>query len=418
MPGWPTHRWVQATASALTLVLLHLMVTSVGMGWTWSMTGVLIVGAVARRLLPLSPYVVMTVVGLVALYLWKPRFFLFEVTLLLLLWRGRKHPWVFFAILVGLGIVLPKTLRLLFFRQAAVWNWVSDAALGHILLVGLLFWFERRRGRLDEPSYFQWMTLFASAANPLNPLNLGPLDMWRTPHIDVRALGRSLILLALKGTALWYINRELSAHLLRDQTFEHLSALSFGGLWATVGLNYLRLALYLSGTADVAILILRTFGWDLAHPFRWALLAWNPVELWRRWSIYNRKLLIKCVYFPLGGGNKRRYLNVMATFWASAWLLHTGWFGSVYWIVGAAGLRDQTVYFTLQGLAVCGCLAWWQRQGKDPSADKQLRLSAGRVLGTVGTQAYSALVHILVMAPGIGWSERWVLMARCLGLPL
>jgi hypothetical protein len=81
-----------------------------------------------------------------------------------------------------------------------------------------------------------------------------------------------------------------------------------------------------------------------------------------------------------------------------------------------AGWRDQTVYFLLQGLAVCACLAYFRAAGKDPRSDRGLRLSWGRLAATAGTQAFSAWVHVLVLAPNLAWDERWRLMGRCLGL--
>jgi hypothetical protein len=167
---------------------------------------------------------------------------------------------------------------------------------------------------------------------------------------------------------------------------------------------------------DVAVVVARAFGVRLPHPFRLALLAWNPVELWRRWGIYNRKLLLKLVYFPLGGSDRHRYLNVMLTFLASALVLHSGWIGSRYWEIGAGGWRDESVYFALQGLAVCACLAWWQLRGKDPRADRALRWSPSRVVATVATQALSAWLHLIVLPQQVPWAERWRLMVRCLGL--
>jgi D-alanyl-lipoteichoic acid acyltransferase DltB (MBOAT superfamily) len=180
--------------------------------------------------------------------------------------------------------------------------------------------------------------------------------------------------------------------------------------------SYLFCALVLSGTADLVVVVARVFGWHLPHSFRWALLAWNPVELWRRWAIYNRRLLLTLVYFPLGGSERRRTLNVLLTFLASGLVLHSGWVGSKYWELGVGGWRDQSAYFLIQGLAVCGCLWFWRLTGKDPRSDRELRWSAPRVLGALATQAFSAWVHILVLAPQLEWSERWHLMARCLGL--
>ena len=122
------------------------------------------------------------------------------------------------------------------------------------------------------------------------------------------------------------------------------------------------------------------------------------------------------MYFPLGGARKHRYLNVMATFLASGLVMHTGFLGSRYYVIGAAGWRDQSVYFLLQGLAVCACLAFWRRRGKDAGSDRDLRLSAGRVAATLATQGFSAFVHLLVMAQQLTFVERLRLMGRCLGL--
>src|SRR5580704_8974426 len=146
-------------------------------------------------------------------------------------------------------------------------------------------------------------------------------------------------------------------------------------------------------------------------PFRFALLAWNPVELWRRWGIYNRKLLLTLVYFPLGGNQRHRTRNVLLTFLASALLLHTGWFGSKYWEIGPAGWRDQTVYFLLQGLLVCGCLFYRDLRGaRRQRADHALRWSCSRAAGTVATQAASALVHAIVLARALPFAARFGLI--------
>jgi hypothetical protein len=415
-PAWLNHAAVQLVASILALLALHGIANLLAMPFNWTITAALVFGVVVVRLVPMSPYWLMTLAGVMVLYHWKPRFMFFELPLLALLWALRNHVWAFWSTLVAVGLIAPKTWHRLALNDPQLWNWISESALGHILLVSLLFWFEKRRGRLPDPSYPQWMTLFAGPSNPLNPINLGPLELWRLPSISVVSLARSVLLLGSKGTFIWLMDHKFSGLLAANHSFIELQQAGLATLWFWVGLSYLKLALYLSGSADVAILILRAFGWNLDHPFRWALLAWNPVELWRRWSIYNRKLLLKCFYFPLGGATKRRYINVMVTFWASALVLHTGFIGSVFWMVGEAGLRDQVVYFTLQGFAVCACLALWKKQGKDPSSDKHLRFSTARIAGTVGTQAYSALVHILIMLPNLAWSDRWKLMARCLGL--
>ena len=164
------------------------------------------------------------------------------------------------------------------------------------------------------------------------------------------------------------------------------------------------------------LVLARLYGWNLPSPFRWALLAWNPVELWRRWGIYNRRLLLTTVYFPLGGAGRRRLLNVMSTFLASALVLHSGWFGSKYWEVGVGGWRDQSIYFLLQGTAVCACLTFWKLTGKEATSDRALRWSFGRLPAMLATQALSALAHVIVLGTALSLADRWRLIARCLGL--
>src|SRR5262249_28835576 len=158
--------------------------------------------------------------------------------------------------------------------------------------------------------------------------------------------------------------------------------------------------------ADLAILVARLYGWPLASPFRFALLAWNPSELWRRWGLYNRKWLLQMFYFPLGGSQRHRTLNVMATFLGSALVLHTGWFGAKVWELGRAGWRDETAYFLLQGLLVCGWLAWRDRRPRDAGGDDhQLRLTWRRAAGTAATQAASALVHVVILAQALPFAD-------------
>jgi len=181
--------------------------------------------------------------------------------------------------------------------------------------------------------------------------------------------------------------------------------------------SYVELYLALAVTADVPVLLARLYGWSVPAPFRAALLAWNPVELWRRWGLYNRALLLQLIYFPLGGGERHRYRNVMLTFLGSALLLHSGWFGSKYWQVGAGGWRDETLYFLLQGLAVCACLRWVPRASSERApAPWGARWSWGRAAGIAATQTWSALVHVVVLAQGIDLATRGRLIARCLGL--
>ena len=93
-----------------------------------------------------------------------------------------------------------------------------------------------------------------------------------------------------------------------------------------------------------------------------------------------------------------------------------GWFGSKYWHVGKAGWRDQSIYFLLQGLAVCACLAVRDWTGKDARTRTARRFSLALIPAIVVTQGWSALVHVTILAPNIALGDRARLVARCLGL--
>jgi D-alanyl-lipoteichoic acid acyltransferase DltB (MBOAT superfamily) len=244
-----------------------------------------------------------------------------------------------------------------------------------------------------------------------------PSDLFRARSLEARGVLTALLLVALKGLAHAALARWLPSASYGALDATRAATASRAELWGVVLVGYLDLALTLSGTADLAILVARLYGWPMASPFRWALLAWNPAELWRRWGLYNRKWLLQQVYFPLGGGTRHKVLNVMATFLGSALLLHTGWFGSKYWEVGPGGWRDETVYFLLQGTLVCGWLAFAAWRGNDSAkADHTLRLTWSRVLGTAATQTASAFVHVVVLAQAIPFGDRWRVMGRLLGL--
>lgn len=374
--------------------------------FTWWLTFVAIDRWPARR------DRILAISGALVLLQWRPAFALFELPFVVSLWVARRRPWVFAALLVT-AIVVPKELFRRFYHHTWTYDWVAEYALGEILFTALLWWRERQRWFVSPE---RWASLFLFPSQPPNQLPLSPTDLWRAPTATLRDAAQSLLLTASKGLVLLGLRRAGASLVYAAQTAPSLAEASFGRAWLIVGFNYLLCMLTLSATQDAFIVVARVLGAPLRHPFRFALLAWNPVELWRRWNIYNRRLLITLVYAPLGGSTKRRFLNVMLTFAASALALHTGWLGSKYWEVGAAGWRDQLLYFTAQGLAVCLCLGWWSVRGKAPDADRRLRWSWTRVAATLATQAMSAWLHIIVLAPALDWTARARLLRRCLGL--
>jgi hypothetical protein len=359
-------------------------------------------------------------VGLVALALMNPVFSAYFIVLVGALTVTRRHAVPFTVVLVTLAIVLPKMAFARHYHQPGYWNWINEPTLTLALFVSALWLRARaqakRGGSTPREDALSFTLYYLFPSHAANPIVVSPALLSRECWIDVRGI------LALLG---WFVAKVVALVALRQLgPGAFLSALERGDvdalppvqLWSRVIASYVETCLSLAASADIPILIGRLFGFRLPDPFRFPLLAWNPVELWRRWGIYNRNVLLQLVYYPLGGSRRRKYLNVMVTFLASALLLHSGWFGSKYWVLGTAGWRDQSVYFLLQGLAVCFCIAVWDRR-RQPSRAKGLPpLSLGLAAGVVATQAWSALVHVVVLAPRIDIADRARLVARCIGL--
>jgi hypothetical protein len=388
-------------------------------------------GALAVEVFPQRGLEITAGVGVLLLARLNAVYCAYHLALVGTLFLCRRRTWTLMLALAVLAVVVPKTLFTRFYHTPGFYNWLNEPSLAVVIFVTVYWWREARSGRLPVPvreaapgapagpplpAFAAWAALYFFPTHAANPMVFGPNDLWRGRRAALGPVLQGLALFLGKAGALAALRAAFPHHAYGSFGAAALLAMPRGALWWVVGLNYLDWVLILSGTADLALLFARLYGWPLPSPFRWVLLAWNPVELWRRWGIYNRRFLLKTVYFPLGGNTRHRLLNVMATFLASALVLHSGWFGSKYWEVGPGGWRDQTIYFAVQGLVVCACLTFWQLTGKAPDSDRHLRWSWSRVPATVATQAMSALVHVIVLPQAVPFPDRWRLIGRCLAL--
>jgi hypothetical protein len=375
-------------------------------------------GALAAQAVPGARTPIAVGAGVLALAVVNPIFCLYFLALLAALTAARRHVLVAAIVLAVLAIVGPKLAFSTHYHQPGYWSWLKEPNLAAALFVTAL-WFRHRADarRLgirprDEASSFLLLHLFPSHAS--HPMAFSPALLARPPQLDGRAIAALAGWFVVKVAALAGL-RGLGPHAFLSGLTTDPPELSRLSLWGIVLASYVETYLALAASADIPVLVGRLFGFALPNPFRAPLLAWDPIELWRRWGIYNRRLLLELVYFPLGGNRHHQYRNILLTFLASALLLHSGWFGSKYWQVGAAGWRDQSLYFGLQAIAVCGFLAWRDRRGS-PRAPDPTPWSWQRSAGLVATQAWSALAHVVVLAQGIDLAARFRLIGRCLGL--
>jgi hypothetical protein len=406
---------------ALTIGALAVLGPLLGIRAPAAVLAAVAIGAVAVHLWPERAFELTALAGLAALGAANLPYATFHAVLVGLLFLARRGTWALAALLGLLALWLPKHLFSTYYHHPASYEWLNPPSLVLVLFVTASWWRARRDGRLPPGAAsappLAWGVMYLFPGHALNPMVFSPGDVFRRRSLDVRAVAAGLLLVAVKAAAHIVIARCFAGASYAVLDPARLAAVSRGELWLVVVVGYLDLVVTLSGTADVAVLLARLYGWPMPSPFRYALLAWNPVELWRRWGIYNRKLLLTLVYFPLGGNQRHKLRNVMLTFLASALLLHSGWFGSKYWEVGPGGWRDQTVYFLIQGLLVCGCLVYRDLRGAREAPDaRALKLTWSRAAGTAATQAASALVHVIILGRALPFGDRFVVIARCLGL--
>ena len=426
----------QAGLTTLTMSAAYFVGPAIGLSLPPAAIAILGLGAVAVELAPRWALEIAAAAGVLLLARLNAVYTAYHLALVGTLFLLRRQSWALALALALLAVVAPKMLFWRFYHSPGFYNWLNEPSLAVAIFVTIYWWRESREGRiptldgragsgaaaghrpLDGPGspLAAWALLYFFPTHAANPLVLGPRDLWRGRRVAASAVFGGLALCTSKAAALSALRAAFPSHGYASFSAGTLLGMPLPALWRVVALNYIDLVLTLSGTADLAVLLARLYGWQLPSPFRWAFLAWNPVELWRRWGIYNRRFLLKNVYFPLGGSGRRRLLNVLLTFLASALVLHSGWFGSKYWQVGVGGWRDHSIYFLMQGSAVCACLLFWRLTGKDPGADRGLRWSWPRFPATLATQAMSALVHLIILPQALPLADRWRLIGRCLGL--
>lgn len=337
--------------------------------------------------------------------------------------RGR------FWVLLILGVVLgPKLIQSLGGLAPGSWLDLNQNLFAGLFLRYAYFYWERVRGFAPPGGFAEEVAYLLFVPQITGMLNLPPSEMaarwgfgW---NAGLRRGFEGVLWAAVKIPLLWYAQSEWLPRWGYGQGYEALRAGGRAALWGCFLLTYLHWFVLISAKFDLMIALFRFFGVDAGDNFRWPLLATSPVELWRRWNIYNRKLLLKWVYFPLGGKERGVYRNILATFLASALLLHTGYLGSPWWTIDLGQLRDWLVYFAAQGALVCAA-HWWTQRPFWSALPAPARAGL-RGAGWAFTLLSSAWLHVLPLAAGsllnasapiAGFNERAGLMLRALGLP-
>ena len=155
-----------------------------------------------------------------------------------------------------------------------------------------------------------------------------------------------------------------------DQVFAIApSELSTPVAWLGVVCYSLQIYFDFSGYSDMAIGLMRMFGFRVLENFNYPYVSQSIREFWRRWHISLSNWFRDYVYIPLGGnrhGSKRAYLNLVIVFllcglWHGAnwtFIVWGAWHG-LFLVLERAGLerrllRQPRVVRHVYALAVIG----------------------------------------------------------------
>lgn len=390
------------------------------LSYTWTLAAIAILVIVAARK---GYYLLVLGLGSMAFYFRNyPGFALYFLCVCgvlypILHYGGRWKHKAFWAVLISATLIIPKGLFYFRYHHPEMWSWLSDIGLTGLLLRYAYYYYEVRKGMILKPGFFEHLSYLAFIPQITATVNFSPSAQWKNHGDYPGVYKRGWILL---GVALGkIIGFKLISWFDVDIWTADAGALT---IWYGASLSYLKWYLWLSAHYDLSITLCRFLGADLAPNFKFPLLAPSFIEHWRRWNIYNRKLLLKFFYFPFGGKDHHRFRNVFIVFIASAVLLHSGWFASKWPTVNGTYLLAWLIFAALQAAVVCLNMRQRDRKGLD---GHHWPKGFAYVKGLLVTQLTMIWLHLLILGTGamhgdaaVPLMQRLATMGRAFGLPL
>jgi len=323
------------------------------------------------------------------------------------------------------ALVLVAIFPFLFYLPGLSPQWVSGKVFEQGVLLACLsvyyLWITARREGLPRWSrsrlllyVLPWQSFFYNTC-------YGPKEWLRQdrPGLQTALWGfQAALLFFLKAKAFFWLHTQFP-WVLQDHALARVLLKDVGPamIWGAGAVLYVEWYLLLSMLGDAVNTVARFSGFAMRSNFRFPLLACSPIDLWRRWAIWNRLFLLRAIYFPLGGNNKRVYLHILAVFLGSTIIFHFGLIGRNEFSLDAEYVFAWFFYLMSQGLLVCLEVGWWRWRGKLRPKDPPPWHHPSRIIGVIIMQTIAIWLHMAILLPwGGGLDERFEIMARMLGV--
>ncbi|MDZ4789392.1 MAG: hypothetical protein SH807_10670 [Blastochloris sp.] len=254
---------------------------------------------------------------------------------------------LFWCLLVGFILVVPKLLPWIFAAKPVLWLWLRESLLLGFFLRYWMWERECRNPKIAEQRFFEHLSYIFFIPQLLKLIPVTPsLHFGQTqdypktlkPAAQIFLLGSVKLLL-------------FQLHLLLPLGLQAGGAHWFGAAWYQILTSYVLWYLWLSAHCDYAVSIARLLGIQVPSLFHFPLLARTPQEFWKRWLTLYHQFLRAHVYLPLGGRASAIW-SVPLTFFISALLFGGLWVGSSLWIPPHSFWLQWLPFFMLQALFV------------------------------------------------------------------
>jgi len=148
-------------------------------------------------------------------------------------------------------------------------------------------------------------------------------------RFDAHDVGKGILRFCIglfKKVAIANIAGEMVLHYMGGD----LSQLTIGGAWFGLIMFSIQIYFDFSAYSDMAIGLGWMFGFHYLENFNYPYIAKSATEFWRRWHISLGTFFRDYVYIPLGGKEKRAYLNLFIV-WFLTGLWHGASWNFIFW---------------------------------------------------------------------------------------